>query len=125
TSAESGGDGHSAEALVLAAAAGDMDLVRQLAAGGAPVNAVGSSGWTPLMAAVGGGHAETTAALLDELQANVNWAGADGTTPLHVAAAGNDPELVRLLLEREAYAEQKDEKGLTAIDVAKELGHED
>lgn len=63
------------------ASAGHVDIVRLLIAHGADVNAVSSSGNTPLMYACAGGHEECVRALLEN-GANVEDHNENGHTPL-------------------------------------------
>jgi hypothetical protein len=79
-------------ALVGAAGRGDIAAVRSLLAGGANPNEVDNSGvykgWTPLMAAARGGHADIVRLLL-KAHANVNATNEYGGTALDIAVSNN------------------------------------
>jgi ankyrin repeat protein len=66
------------------------------------------------------GNVSAVSVLL-EFKANVDCIGEDGRTPLHYAVAGSKCtlELIQLLLDYEANAKIKDDKGQTACDLAK------
>jgi ankyrin repeat protein len=89
-------------ALIAAARGGHDDVVRELAAAGAPVNYVSSLGWTALMEAVifGDGGARTVATAQALLQAGARAAFADwqGTTALRLARQRGLEELAALLI---------------------------
>jgi ankyrin repeat protein len=74
-------------------------------------------GQTPLCAAIVKGDLETVKKFI-EYGADVNQSS-DGVTPLMLAARFNHVEIVKLLLEKGASIETKDEKGYTAIEYAK------
>jgi ankyrin repeat protein len=59
------------------------------------------------------------AALLLDAGANINAAYADALTPLMWAAGQGQLETVKLLISRGANASLKDDRGLTAWDIAK------
>jgi len=87
------------DALLKAATSGNVAKIKQLLAGGAPIDARDVNRMTPVMLAAQGGHVEAFRALVD--------AGADLQTTafrqvdlLEVAAQGGNVEIVRFLLER-------------------------
>lgn len=89
-------------ALIAAARAGHTEIVRELAAAGAPVNWVSSLGWTALMEAVIFGEdavrtAATVQALL-EAGAKARFRDWQGTTLLRVARLRGDERVVALLV---------------------------
>lgn len=71
---------------------------------------------TPLCAAIIKGDIETVKKFI-EYGADVNESS-DGLTPLMLAARYNKAEIVKVLLEKGARAEIKDERGLTAVKYA-------
>ena len=119
--------------LVAATHSRDAELYRLLLAHGARPNAPGTSGSTPLMAAVyvasGGGASSQGAQIplstsnrqawrsivyrLLESGVDVRAAGSTGATALHAAVA--DPALVQLLLATGAKVNARDVRGVTPL----------
>ena len=87
--------------LTLAAAAGQLDLVRELMRRGAELDRVGAAGWTPLAAAVVKGH-ELVARDLLRKGARVDVPSASGQLPLHLACATGQLRLIDLLIAQGA-----------------------
>ena len=82
-----------------AAAAGEVERVGELLAGGADVHAMDATGATALGKAARNGHAHAVRRLLD---ANANpkaTSGRLGATMLHFAAEAGSIEVIRALLE--------------------------
>ncbi len=77
---------------------GDLAAVESALAAKADVNEESASGWTPLLAAVDGGH-ETIARALLRAGARPNQLARAGRSPLELASANGELDLVRLLLE--------------------------
>ncbi|MGH2664441.1 ankyrin repeat domain-containing protein [Flavobacterium sp.] len=71
---------------------------------------------TPLCSAIIKGDLETVKKFI-EYGADVNESS-DGLTPLMLAARYNKAEIVKVLLEKGARIEAKDERGLTAVKYA-------
>lgn len=117
-------------ALWAAAARGDVEVVRQLLAGGKDVDEAHQL-WTPLMKAAEEAHIEV-AQLLLERGADVTATNKRGRDALSFAAAPSmkkplKPEhtaMVRLLVEKGAEPGRKDERGQTARDRAQVEGRE-
>lgn len=107
--------------LMLAAYNGQAETARViLEAGGAPELA-NDRGQTPLAGAAFKGDEAVVRLLLDH-GAQVDGAG-DGTrTALMVAAMFDRTEIVALLLERGADPARRDASGLTAADMARQMG---
>ena len=95
------GDRDRVGGLFDAARAGDVQAIRSLIAGGAPVDARDGSGRTPLIVAAQAGSTAAARALLDA-GADVKATDAEGETAYPFAALGDTPELVGLLLDRGA-----------------------
>ena len=105
--------------LHLAVNGGQVEIVKRLIEWGADVDgeSSGYSRTTPLMQAVCHRHHTCTVLLLDS-GADVNKTNSVGQAPIHAAAQGGDHELVALLIASGANLEQKNEKGLTGLDIA-------
>jgi len=87
---------------ISAAAAGDLDALRDLLASDpTAVAAADEHGGTPLHFAVSGGHTEVVAFLLDS-GADIEARDEDGDTPLHSAACTDNVAMIDLLLDRGA-----------------------
>src|SRR5262249_20591959 len=89
-------------------------VVAGLIAEGAPIDAEGASGWTPLLCAIAGSEGELATQLL-ERGANPNVADKRGWTPLRFAIFGSHVDLVQQLLERKADPNAKDATGETPL----------
>ncbi len=76
-----------------------------------------SQGWTPLHAAAQVGLPDRITNLIGK-GAEVNARAANGQTPLHVAADRGNGAAVRVLLEHKADPNLKDQKRLTAVQLA-------
>lgn len=137
-------------ALHWAADTGRVEIAGILLTAGAKVEAQDKNGWTPLIRAAKEGHEALVARLIEagadptrpwalvwaagrghlgiiitliEQGADVNAAAVLGRTPLHLAAIRGKEEAARILLARGADPRLKDQKGLTALDHAREQGH--
>ena len=113
-------------------------IVRMLLEKGAKIEAKNHKGWTPLIQAAWQGY-EPIVRMLLEKGANIEATGKEGWTPLIAAAGVMDHDfavrmfakkkgdecrmdheaVVRLLLEKGANVEAKDNLGLTAYDVSR------
>jgi ankyrin repeat protein len=87
---------------------------------------VDKTGRTPLHVAAEMGYEDIVAYLINE-GADVSSLGhwSCGTTPLHLAARRGHLGVVRQLLEAEAAVYVPDDRGHTALDVARAAGHTD
>jgi len=104
--------------LMMAALKGQLPLVKRLIERKAEVN---KPGWTPLHYAATNAEpvsVEITRLLLEH-HAYINAHSPNRTTPLMMAAHYGNPDVVRLLLEEGADAAMKNEKGLSAMDFAR------
>ncbi|MDH4163009.1 MAG: ankyrin repeat domain-containing protein [Nitrospirota bacterium] len=120
---ENGADpnGKDGEALLNAAGAGAVDIIRLLLERKARVRAGNAAVWTALTSAADGGSTEA-AELLLQAGAPVNEARKSGETALTIAAAAGNEELVRLLLKHGADTRLKAANGFTALKTAKRNG---
>jgi ankyrin repeat protein len=57
------------------------------------------------------------------LTREINSPNKEGNTPLHYAVESGNIEIVKLLLENGAISNNKNLRGFSTIDIAKELGH--
>jgi ankyrin repeat protein len=103
-------------ALMLAALAGMTDVCRRLIALDADVN---KPGWTPLHYAASGGHAEIVQLLLEH-SAYIDAQSPNQSTPLMMAAMYGNTRTLSVLLQAGADASLKNQKGMTALDFARE-----
>ena len=104
-------------ALMLAALKGHLAICQALVAHDADIN---KPGWTPLHYAATGGHLEVMRWLLDN-HAYIDASSPNGTTPLMMAAMYGTNDGVQLLLEAGADPQIKNDKGLNAVDFAKQI----
>jgi cytohesin len=112
-----GKTGEESTALIDAAADGNIEVVKQLLAAGANVNAKNKWGGTPLHWAARGGHKEIVELLIAK-GANVNAKNDEDGTPLHLAADRGHTEVVELLITKGADVNAKDDEGETPLDQA-------
>ncbi len=107
-----------AKALHRAAAAGDIEAVKQHLAAGTDVNVrVGEWGDTPLHRAAFGGNKEIVELLLNN-EVDVNVKDDYGCTPLHDAAEYGHKKIIELLITNGADVNAMDNVGKTPIDWA-------
>ena len=107
--------------LINAAKLGDLARARELAAGGAAVDAADWRGYTPLMWASAAGHLELVQFLI-ERGAKAEGRARDGTTALMLAAGNGSAAIVKLLLSRGANPAAA-RAGLTARQLAVTRGY--
>ena len=107
-----------AKALHRAAAAGDIEAVKQHLAAGTNVNVrVGEWGDTPLHRAAFGGNKEIVELLLNN-EVDVNVKDDYGCTPLHDAAEYGHKKIIELLISKGADVNAENDDGLTPLDGA-------
>ncbi len=111
-------------ALMMAALRGNLPAARALIARDADVN---QEGWTPLHYAASaiGDNAAPMVALLLEHHAYIDATSPNGTTPLMMAVRYGAPDAARLLAREGADPTVKNERGLTALDFARQAGRDD
>lgn len=107
-------------ALMMAALKGEVAGAKMLLARGAKVN---KEGWSPLHYAATGPEPELVRLLLDS-GAEVDPAAPNGTTPLMMAAQYGSEDSVKLLLERGADPNRRNQRELRAADFAKLAGRD-
>ncbi len=110
------------DALLQAAAMGDVDLVRLLIGTGHSVNAADSAGNSVLLFAAANGQIDVVGFLI-ESGADVNAANAENWTPLMVAALGGFVETAQVLISRGAEVSARADIGMTALIMAAASGH--
>jgi len=103
-------------ALMLASLNGDIDLVKLLITKGAQVN---KTGWTALHYAAANGH-DDIAKLLLGYSAYVDAPSPNGTTPLMMAARGDHLSTIKLLIDKGADINAKNQIGMNALAFAKQ-----
>lgn len=94
--------------------AGNTDAAIALLSSGVPLDEVGSSGRTPLMAAAFKGNMDVVRALIQS-GANVSMQGRYGLTALHDAAFEGHSEIVDLLLKSGAIIDTCSEQNVTPL----------
>jgi ankyrin repeat protein/beta-lactamase regulating signal transducer with metallopeptidase domain len=110
--------------LMIATAAGNIDLARQAIKKGVDINALSQKGDSALHLAARGNHLEILKMLL-ELGAEVNIRGYFGTTPLFTAAQNGNSKIVEQLLTHGADAQARSMSGNTALSPAITNAHVD
>ena len=98
--------------------AGDIEGVRTLLSGGAPVDGRDGQGWTPLMHAANKGYVLLIEMLLQS-GALPDVRAADGATALFIATMNAHPEVIAQLMRAGASVSIRGPRGLTAVDVAR------
>lgn len=112
-----------AEPLHDAARAGDLEKARALIDEGAPIDAQGDRGETPLILAILAGNNEVAELLLEQ-SAAIDGRNVGGFTPLHAAAYAGDAAIAQRLLDRGADVNDADNKaGVTPLFPAIEEEH--
>ncbi len=108
-------------ALMLAAYKGAVDVVKDLIARGAEVN---RPGWTALHYAAFIGNNEVVQVLLDA-SAYIDAEAPNKNTPMMMAAYGGHIFTVKLLLNEGADPTLRNDRGLSALDLAAHANHKD
>lgn len=109
--------------LMLAAASGWTDTVRELLRRSAQPNIVDSMGRAALWYAAAAGNAQVVEALLAH-KASADRADESGATPLLIAAANGHAAVVALLLRGGVKVDAVTKNGSTALILAAKTGHE-
>mmetsp|Transcript_12279 Transcript_12279/g.17873 ORF Transcript_12279/g.17873 Transcript_12279/m.17873 type:complete len:905 (+) Transcript_12279:111-2825(+) len=109
-------------ALITAASAGHMDIVKVLLKAGADVNASDKDGITALMEASIMGHDKIVSSLIDA-GAEVDFKSNSGVTALWLAAGENRVNVIKTLLKKHADASVTRSDGITALMTASVAGH--
>jgi ankyrin repeat protein len=103
-----------------AAKRGNMDFMRECLHNQVSVNGLDKAGSTPLHWAAHGGHSECLQSLLAIKNCEVNVQNKLGDTPLHSAAWKGHSEAVRLLLEKGARVDLRNNENKLPIDLTKD-----
>lgn len=109
--------------ILAAGRAGDLDIVKLLREHG---SALGSEDkdFNLLREVAASGHASVVEYLLSEGMEVDAAPPDDGLTALHIAARGGHAEVVRILLKSGANTALKTKANMTAVELARENGHE-
>ena len=108
-------------AVMVGALNGKLEVVKALLEHGAELN---TSGWTTLHYAVFGGDTDVLALAITK-GGKLNARAPNGQTALMLAVKNGKLELVRQLIDADADMDIADFDGVTAIKLARKLGHED
>ncbi|KAK4450158.1 hypothetical protein QBC34DRAFT_76996 [Podospora aff. communis PSN243] len=102
--------------LMAAAVSGNVEIVRLLLGTGVcDVNArIHQTGWTALGLAVKYGHYDTVSALLESPEVDIDARNTDGQTALMTSALNGDEHIVRMLLEKGADTNIRDNSNFSA-----------
>jgi len=111
----------SAKSLHQAAAARDVDVVKELISKGADVNSKDEFGQTPLHLAARYGHRSVAEGLIAS-GANIQAEDQYGSTPLHYAAEHDQTDVAELLIDKGANVNVKNNRGWTALHYTAEYG---
>jgi hypothetical protein len=110
--------------LMAAAFAGHADIVKELLAKGADIEALDRLRKNAMTYAAGEGHAEVVRLLIVN-GVDPNAVYQNDLTALMWAAGEGKIEAVKVLLDAGARTDLKDDRGKTAADIARELKHDD
>jgi ankyrin repeat protein len=110
------------DALLRAAATGNIRAVERLINKGADFNTYNSQGETALLLACQHGYASIALRLL-HAEADVNGCDIGGNSPLHFASRRSDNELVLMILNRGGDPNRVDKNGATPLHRAAEHGN--
>ncbi|MDP1836210.1 MAG: ankyrin repeat domain-containing protein [Chlamydiales bacterium] len=91
-----------------------LDMLKFLIKAGADVNALSSTGETPLSLALKEGQTDTAQYLIDH-KANLSKPDKDGDTPIFSAISSNDRDIFKYLLDERAGIDVPNAKGDTAL----------
>lgn len=111
-------------ALITAASAGHLDIVKILIKAGADVNASDKDGITALMEASIMGHDKIVSTLIDA-GAEIDFKSNSGVTALWLAAGENRVGVLKILLKKHADATVARSDGITALMTASVAGHQE
>ncbi|XP_028858671.1 ankyrin repeat and EF-hand domain-containing protein 1 isoform X2 [Denticeps clupeoides] len=109
-------------ALMEAARAGAVELVRAILRKGANVNALDKKKFNAVHFAAEGGYFEVIQ-ILSAYSADMGLVTAEGNTALHYAARGGHTDCCRFLAQRGCNPKLKNEEGLLPRQIAKDNGH--
>ena len=108
--------------LMAACYGGNVDLVRDLRGAGARTGALDRLHKPAIVYAAGQGHAEAVGLLLDQ-GVPIDGIYDNQLTALMWAAGQGSVATTRLLLARGARTSLRDDRGLSAADIARQAGH--
>ena len=112
---------HGDTPIMLASLAGNLATVKVLREAGAQIN---HSGWTPLQYAAFNGHNAIVEYLI-AAGADLGLAAPNGLTPVMLAVLGNRTDTLKLLVSSGFDVDARNEKGESALDIARSKGFTD
>lgn len=104
--------------LEQAAIEGDADQIKLHIARGTPLNTADQYGYTPLMRAIEGHHAEAAKVIIESGKAKLDAKERDGKTALILAAVNAEREIAEVLIAKGADIKAKDNNEMTALHAA-------
>ncbi|MCX4028002.1 ankyrin repeat domain-containing protein [Endozoicomonas sp. SM1973] len=111
--------------LMIAASAGQFDIVETLLVSGAELNSTTVDGKTPAMLAAENGHADILDLLLTNDKRNIESRDQSGNTSLMLAAAQGHIQAIKVLLQHQARVDSSNSysRSTTPLMLAAEAGH--
>ena len=106
-----------------AAKQGNLKKIKKLLTQGTNINAVSSSGYTPLHISAGWDRRRVTEFLVSN-GAEINVKNSSGLTPLHLAAKRGHLKMVGFLLSHGADPHMQDRSGRTRADLARDKSND-
>ena len=86
-----------------AASKGHLKIVQLLLESGVSANPIDKKGWSPLMAAVNGGHLAVVKEMLNISSVDINQVSFDGMSPLSMAVSLGDYKMTKFLINNGAH----------------------
>jgi len=108
--------------LNIAAASGNVEIIRMLIEAGASVNEIDHEENTPLHVTAANGHQKASIMML-QYEADINARNLKGATPVMLAAMNGQQNTYQMLLENGANSNIRDYQGMVAADYVNSTGN--